>query len=302
MGEIRLFHVIYDGAHELVEIEPGREKELQNLFEAHLSALTGIEFLQSERFTNKGQPDTLGIDENNCPVVIEFKKKQNVNIISQGIRYLTWVKERDNHENIRRLVREKISPEREKSINFRDARLLCVARDFLEQDVDTAKDSQSTIELVRYRRFGPDLQMLMLEWLYPSKPVAKKKPRRDKTTRDRESQPSEWNVAEAREELCEFIASLGSDVEVEDELTTYTRFDRKGHRKSFATVRKNPSKVSLFANVGLDPTQEHLVEKFIRDVRNVNKQGIGDLEIRIGDQSQFKTAKDLLSKAYQLSR
>lgn len=302
MGEIRLFHVIYDGAHELVEIQPRKEKEIQELFEENLSALIDIEFLESERSTSKGQPDTLGIDGKNCPVVIEFKKKQNVNIITQGIRYLTWVKNRDNYENIRRLVREKISPEREKDINFKDAWLLCVARDFLDQDIDTARDSQSTIELVRYRRFGPDLQMLMLEWVFPEKPVSKKKSRQEKTIRDHDSESSEWNVAKARKELCEFIASLGSDVEVEDKLTTYTKFDRKGHRKSFATVRKDPSKVSLFANMGLDPTQERLVKGFIRDVRSVRKRGIGDLEIRIGDQSQFETAKDLLSKAYRLSR
>ena len=76
MGEIRLFHVIWDGAHELENNPFPYERGLQDLFEKHLRALTGVDFLGSEYSTGQRHSrriDTLGIDEAGRPVVIELK-------------------------------------------------------------------------------------------------------------------------------------------------------------------------------------------------------------------------------------
>ena len=35
--------------------------------------------------------DTLGIDENNSPVVIEYKRSSNENVINQGLFYRDWL-------------------------------------------------------------------------------------------------------------------------------------------------------------------------------------------------------------------
>lgn len=37
--------------------------------------------------------DTLGIDENNCPVIIEYKRAVNENVVNQGLFTLTgsWI-------------------------------------------------------------------------------------------------------------------------------------------------------------------------------------------------------------------
>ena len=34
--------------------------------------------------------DSIGIDENNCPVIVEYKRSSNENIINQGLFYLDW--------------------------------------------------------------------------------------------------------------------------------------------------------------------------------------------------------------------
>jgi len=50
----------------------------------------GIKFLASEYSTGKiygGRIDTLGIDENGCPVIIEYKRALNENVINQGLFY-----------------------------------------------------------------------------------------------------------------------------------------------------------------------------------------------------------------------
>lgn len=59
----------------------------------------GVRFLASEYNINHvddyeaqgGRIDSLGIDENNCPIVFEYKRDTNENVINQGLFYLDWL-------------------------------------------------------------------------------------------------------------------------------------------------------------------------------------------------------------------
>lgn len=88
MGDIKLFRLSAGSAVEVAAGRPGLEKSLQNLAEANLETLLGVRFLATEHSTGKkhsGRIDTLGIDENGCPVIIEYKRTLNQNVINQGL-------------------------------------------------------------------------------------------------------------------------------------------------------------------------------------------------------------------------
>jgi len=54
------------------------ERELQKLFEANLEALLGVRFVASEFTTGdrqRGRIDSLGIDQDGTPVIVEYKKR-----------------------------------------------------------------------------------------------------------------------------------------------------------------------------------------------------------------------------------
>ena len=80
MSDLKLFHI--EGAvEEIPSSSMTIEKSLQALFEKHLDKLLGVRFLATEYTTGKthaGRIDTLGIDENNCPVIIEYKRFHKV--------------------------------------------------------------------------------------------------------------------------------------------------------------------------------------------------------------------------------
>ena len=65
-----------------------------------------MRFLASEYTITEGRIDTLGLDENNCPVIIEYKRHSNENIINQGLFYLDWLM--DHQADFKLLVMEKI--------------------------------------------------------------------------------------------------------------------------------------------------------------------------------------------------
>ena len=76
--------MIGDNINELIGQSVSLEKSLQQLLERHLETFLGIRFLASEYSTGKKHArriDTLGIDENNSPVIIEYKRSLNEIVI-----------------------------------------------------------------------------------------------------------------------------------------------------------------------------------------------------------------------------
>ncbi len=94
MSDIKLFVLESGMARELPGSAVALEKSLQTLMEHNLEALLGIRFLETEYSTGPkygGRIDTLGIDENGSPVIIEYKRATNENVINQGLFYLDWL-------------------------------------------------------------------------------------------------------------------------------------------------------------------------------------------------------------------
>ena len=80
MSEIKLFSIKND-VKQLIPSEVLLEKELQNLIEDNMEKFFGVRFLKSEYVITNGRMDSIGIDENNCPVIVEYKRSNNENII-----------------------------------------------------------------------------------------------------------------------------------------------------------------------------------------------------------------------------
>src|SRR5688500_17467605 len=109
MSDARLFQVVGTSVEELKSSSVAVEKSLQILIERHLHVFLGVRFLASEYPTGKshaGRIDTLGMDESNCPVIIEYKRALNENVINQGLFYLQWLT--DHRADFKLLVMEKL--------------------------------------------------------------------------------------------------------------------------------------------------------------------------------------------------
>lgn len=88
MSDIKLFRISKASVQELEGLSAAVEKSLQLQIEENLETFLGVRFLATEYSTGKthgGRIDTLGIDENGCPVIIEYKQSLNENVINQGL-------------------------------------------------------------------------------------------------------------------------------------------------------------------------------------------------------------------------
>jgi RecB family endonuclease NucS len=91
MGDLKLFQIDNGTAVELQGTALALERPLQVLIERNMEVLFGVRFVASEHSTGKkhgGRIDSLGLDENGSPVIFEYKRAVNENVINQGLFYL----------------------------------------------------------------------------------------------------------------------------------------------------------------------------------------------------------------------
>src|SRR5260221_1686629 len=153
MSDIKLFRLTNGEASEMQGVASDLEKPLQTLIEENLDALLGVRFLATEYSTGKthaGRIDTLGLDENNCPVIFEYKRSASENVINQGLFYLDWLM--DHKAEFELLVINRLDKNSSEAIDLSAPRLVCIAADFTKYDAHTVQQIDRNIELFRYKQ------------------------------------------------------------------------------------------------------------------------------------------------------
>lgn len=293
MGDIKLFRI----ADEVIELKGTSfhfEKSLQKLLEDNLETFLGVKFLASEYKTSKkhqGRIDTLGIDENDYPVIIEYKRSINENVINQGLYYLDWLL--DHQSDFKLLVMEKLGKQQADNIEWSNPRLLCIAGDFTKYDSYAVEQIDRTIELIRYRYYKDGL--LLLELINVSQTQNKQATNISNI---------EELLAKASDDLRDhfaslkaFLVDLGDDVQMST-LKHYFAFKRL---KNFACVEITLKSEKMRVYTKVDPASITLEKGFTRDVSQIGHFGTGSLEITIKSDADFEKAKPLLLQSYELS-
>lgn len=305
MGDIKLFRYSGDESHELEPRLAQMEAGLQRLIERHMESILGIRLLAHEYRTggaHRGSIDSLGIDENNCPVIVEYKRFNNENIICQGLFYLGWLL--DHKAQFVLLLHQQLGSEAAARVEFAGSRVLCMASGFSRYDEQAVLQIDRNIELVRYRLFGED--MLMLEMLNTSLSRLSTGPDLPMRADDPDSIGMPASLQEKVRsmnpdiellylDLLTFAGNLGEDVSMRF-LKHYIALARL---KNFVCIQ--PLKGSLKLWLSLDPDHVPLEEGFSRDVRRVGHHGSGDLEVEIRNADTFAKAQPLIELAYQVN-
>ena len=300
MSDIKLFRVVSGKASEMQGVASDLEKPLQTLIEKNLEELLGIRFLKTEYSTGRthaGRIDTLGLDENNCPVIFEYKRSASENVINQGLFYLDWLM--DHKGEFELLVINNLDKASAKSIDWSAPRVICIANDFTKYDEHAVQQIGRNIELFRYKQFGTEFLLLELVNSVSQRTVTKPKPTKAKgavrttTLYGAAALPTaNPEVRDIFASLEGYIMSLGDDVQRKD-LKLYIAFKRI---RNFTTVEVYKDKLLL--HVHLNPDSVDLVEGFTRDVRSIGHWGTGDLEVWVRNPTDVERAKPLIKRAH----
>lgn len=292
-----------------IQIKPGTfplERHLQRLFEQNLEDLLGVRFIASEVTTGdrqRGRIDTIGIDQDGNPTIIEYKKSAKDNVINQGLFYLDWLVD---HKGDFTLLAQKIS--KSVFIDWSNPRLILIAESFSEYDKYAINRMGSNISLWIYRLYGNDL--LYLDEMITTNSTMEKKTslERQKTTKP-ESETAEIYTIESHlqgkqqavidlfETLRNHIFQLNSDETLTEKATkNYIAFR---HGKNFCEVWVQASKLKIW--IDMPPSEVNDPFNITRDVSKVGHWGTGDLEVTLEDETQLDQVMDVINQAYRLT-
>ncbi|MGI6370080.1 MAG: DUF5655 domain-containing protein [Candidatus Kapaibacterium sp.] len=132
-----------------------KEKTLQCLIEQNLLEVLDMHFLATEYPTTfGGRIDTIAIDIDGAPVIIEYKLSKNENVINQALSYLRWLKAQ-KVEFFEMLVIKKLGKELadKLKIDWDNPRVICIAENYSKFDIDTVEVIPMRLELFRYRYY-----------------------------------------------------------------------------------------------------------------------------------------------------
>lgn len=298
MADLRLFSIKKD----VVELTPKKvslEKELQTLIENNLQTFFGVTFLKSEYAITNGRMDSIGIDENNCPVIIEYKRSVNENVINQGLFYLDLLL--DHKANFQLLVEEVLGKEKSGNIDWSMPCVICIANDFTKFDEHAVNQMQRNIKLVKYRKFDDDLIALELLNAPQVKPITDDNNSVSNINKKQKSIKDFYqSLADADEKIKNlystvqnYIMAQGDNI-TENQLKLYVAYKKI---KNFLCVVVHQSSVVLYLNI--NPDDIKLIPNCVEDVRNKGHWGTGDLRVFLKNIDDFEKYKYLIDKSYE---
>jgi len=202
------------------KIEPAKftgvdkEKKLQKLIEKHLDQFLDLTFIASEFPTSHGgRIDTLAIDRDRKPVIIEYKEDKSSTVLLQGLYYMDWIVE--NRAEFEKLVKSKLN--KEINVNWvSGVRLILVAKNFEVWDkfaVNRIKEEVELYEYVLYENNELKLEKTALPKDFKSKIKTSITSIREYTVDDHIKKIKNIKIREMVIQLREMVKVISDDIE-----------------------------------------------------------------------------------------
>jgi predicted transport protein len=296
MSDMRLFRVGDARIKEMERRSGSIEKSLQTLVESNLDILLGVRVIASEYATpglTADPIDTIGIDENQAPVVVKYKRSLNENVVTRGLFYLDWL--HDHKEAVEGLAGGATAPAGLPPLYWPARRLICIAGDFNRFDRHAAAQMQRNIDLVEYCQFDIGFLMLSLTTTTADPAVAISSGT-DAQTATAHLEAAPKAIFDLFQSLSHFVKAFGDDVQVQALKESFAF--RRMKSFAWATVQHRAQKIKL--HLPLDPDAVELEPGFSRAVRAHRHPATGGLELTLKTPEDLEKAKVHLERSYRL--
>lgn len=288
------------------------EKNLQHLVEKNLETVFNCRFVASEFSTgtdHAGRIDSLALSEDNNPVIIEYKKTETSDLVTQSLFYLSWLN--DHCGDFEVAAHKSLGLDVE--VDWSAIRVICIAPGFKKYDLHAVKVMGTNIELWQYRLF--DDEFLYLEEVYrrsthllgdigdissnknPAMVAAGKK---GVITRANGEYDVEQHFAKADKSIVdlakglqEYILGLSDGVQ-EVPKKHYLAYKVA---QNFVCIQFYKQHLNLYLK--LNPVEIDGMPPNGRDVKNIGHYGTGNFELRIENEDQKDEAMKYIDMAYQ---
>lgn len=299
------------------------EKNLHGLFENNLEEILNIIFLAHEYSTGwGGRIDTLGVDKNGSPCIIEYKKNQNDSVINQGLAYLQWLL--DHKADFEKLVEQHFANIYDSptiswdgkvvdkiNIDWDSPRVICIAESYNRFDLATADFLPIKIELLRYRIYDENILYLEPEnyqkvRISTSGIIKKSQQGKKESEKLQKSYTIDDHLKKSNEKmkvlflkLREKIIALDENIK-EEAKKLYVAYKLA---TNFVDVQIRSKDIKIFLNVKSGQLNDP--NKLARNLtipKHIGHWGNGDYEVKLEKENQLNEIFELIKQSYELNK
>jgi predicted transport protein len=306
-----LFTVSKDRLAPVSRINFPSEKSLQELIEENLDTVFKCRRIATEFPTgarHAGRIDTLGLSEDNNPVIIEYKKVESSQLITQSLFYLDWIL--DHQGDFQVAAQKALGPKIE--VDWSDVRVICISPNYSKYDLHAASVLREKLELWVYRLYSNNVLSLeqVLQDEEDGASRAESPPgksavmvaagKKAAITRATASYTFDQHVAgkpPAIRDLFlavnDFVTGLDSLIEVAPK-KLYVAYRVS---QNILCMEVQQKKILLYLK--LDPKKVSGPKGISRDASEIGHFGTGDLEITVSTPAHLELAKPFIEMAYR---
>lgn len=297
-----LFRIVNKGVQQIKKTAFPSERALQDLFEYNLEELLSVRFVASEFGTGEkhgGRIDTLGLDENARPTIIEFKWRDNETVINQGLFYLDWLL--DHRGDFEIAAQKKLG--KDVQVNWDSPRLILIAQAFSKYDGYAVNRIDENIELKLYRLYEDGL-LLLEDFHTPASASAEvaiehtsgkvpKAKRSDVYSVEKLLEGKSSAITEVFRHLQKAINGLGDNIE-EAPVKLYIAYKTT---RNFCEVEIQSKQLKLSLDIPWKELDDP--KKIARDLSQVGHWGTGVSQIVVNSVNEIEYAMSLIRQSYE---
>lgn len=322
-----LFRITDKSVKKLISKKLDLEKNIHTLFEENLEELLDITFLAHEYSTSfGGRIDSLGIDKNGSPCIIEYKKGQNDNVINQGLSYLRWLL--DHKADFEKLLNSVNSTQyssktlsyngedlKSLKIDWDSPRVICIAESYNKFDIDTADLLPINIELLKFRIYDDNLLYLEAESFQKVNISTGNIIRKSKGKEIREKLQVQYTIDYHLEKADKKIQSLF--YKLREKITSLDESIREEPKKLYIAYKtsRNFVDVAIFYPRGKDHylklwlnvksgqlNDPDGIAKDLAIPKKIGHWGNGDYRVMVKSEKDIEPAFELIKQSYELNK
>lgn len=280
------------------------EREIQELFEANLAEVMGLQFVRSEFSIKNKRIDTLAYDEQaKAFIIIEYKRDKNVSVVDQGFTYLGLMLE-NKADFVLEHQGQLNSTLKTADVDWSQTRVAFVSPSFTDNQVQATNFKDIAIELWEVKRYTNGT--VSITPIKKSKSATSIKPLTQQnnelkaiadeikvyTEDDHRSNTSE-EIYELYEQFRDTILNLASDIDIKPQ-KHYVAFKKDGN-VACLEMQKKKMKIHIGAKVGTldDP------KGIAKDVSNIGHYGTGDYEVQVDSDKDLEYIMSLIKQVVQ---
>ena len=278
------------------------EKDIQQVFEANIFSIMGLELVKSEFTIKNKRIDTLAFDkQNGAFIIIEYKRDKNISVVDQGFTYLSLMLENKADFIVEYNESLKQNLKRE-DVDWSQTRVAFVSTNFTDNQIQATNFKDIAIELWEIKQFDNDTVIISpikkSNAAESIKPLTQNKEALKKVTEEIKVYTEEDHIDKASETTSELyekfkkaILNLADGIEVIPK-KHYIAF-KKGSNITDISILKKSLKIFINAKAGQldDP------KKIAQDVSSIGHWGNGDYQVQIENDNDMEYIMSLIKQA-----